>query len=178
MVITNGIGNTYAYAGPNQGLFVNGNNVTVEIPFVPNGEPVVRFLWQGYGAVSGTISLTKHRFISADHHDCTSRHDPGMDAKRRNYAGRASYAACRHQFKPGRWFTCLGCLHVNYGDRNRREPECAPAIRSEVTPSTNPGAYFHWYGHVSAANTVTVELCNGYSSSETPTAATYAVRVY
>jgi hypothetical protein len=44
-----------------------------------------------------------------------------------------------------------------------------------VSPVTFPGAGFFWAGYVSAANTVTVEVCA--SVSGTPTASTYSVRV-
>lgn len=178
MVITNGIGNTYAYAGPNQGLFVNGNNVTVEIPFVPNGEPVVRFLWQAYGAVSGTNSLTNIALYQPTvtiaqagmiqgwmQNSGITQVVPGMPLAGTSSSlggGLLASSACT-----------LTTVTVTGASTS------APLQQGvEVTPSTNPGAYSHWYDYISAANTVTVDLCNGYSSSETPTAATYAVRVY
>lgn len=48
-----------------------------------------------------------------------------------------------------------------------------------VTPNTNPStsAYFTWNGVITASNTVTVSLCNWYTSAETPTASTYNVNV-
>jgi hypothetical protein len=46
-----------------------------------------------------------------------------------------------------------------------------------TTPNTYPGNGFYWQAYVSAANTVTVNVCSTLSGSNTPTASTYAVRV-
>jgi hypothetical protein len=48
-----------------------------------------------------------------------------------------------------------------------------------VTPSggTIPGSEFFWDGYVSAADTVTVRVCNAKNGNATPTATTYTVRV-
>lgn len=47
----------------------------------------------------------------------------------------------------------------------------------DVAPVTFPGSYFRWAGYVSSSGVVTVEVCNFTSSSETPTASDYNVRV-
>lgn len=49
------------------------------------------------------------------------------------------------------------------------------AMAVAVSPVTNPGTGFTWQGYVSAAGTVTVEVCA--ISAGTPTASTYNVRV-
>ena len=48
----------------------------------------------------------------------------------------------------------------------------------EVVPSTatGPGTHFTWRGYVSAADTVTVEVCNRTTGSQTPAARTYVVK--
>lgn len=58
-------------------------------------------------------------------------------------------------------------------------PGATTSMGVTVTPQGNPSSsgYFNWYGYVSATGTVTVELCNQYTSSATPTAELYNVRV-
>jgi hypothetical protein len=46
-----------------------------------------------------------------------------------------------------------------------------------ASPSSFPGAGYHWAGYVSSANTVTVEVCNATGTTGTPGASTYNVRV-
>jgi hypothetical protein len=50
-------------------------------------------------------------------------------------------------------------------------------MSSAVSPATDPGTGFVWEGFVSAANTVTVRVCNVSGSTATPTASAYNVRV-
>jgi hypothetical protein len=45
------------------------------------------------------------------------------------------------------------------------------------TPQTYPGDQFEWSGYVSSSGTVTVRVCNRSTSSATPTASVYNVRV-
>jgi len=52
-----------------------------------------------------------------------------------------------------------------------------PSMSSAVSPATDPGTGFVWEGFVSAANTVTVRVCNVSGSTATPTASAYNVRV-
>jgi hypothetical protein len=47
----------------------------------------------------------------------------------------------------------------------------------KATPVADPGASFIPWAFVSSANTVTVRVCNFTSTSATPTATTYNVRV-
>jgi hypothetical protein len=53
----------------------------------------------------------------------------------------------------------------------------ANSMSVSATPVTDPGTGFTWNAWVSAANTVTVRLCNISGTSGTPTAAVYNVRV-
>ena len=46
-----------------------------------------------------------------------------------------------------------------------------------VTPATDPGTGFYWYGFVSSANTITARVCSGQGGTNTPVASAYAIRV-
>lgn len=46
-----------------------------------------------------------------------------------------------------------------------------------VTPATDPGTGFHWYGFVSSANTITARVCSAQGGTNTPVASAYAIRV-
>jgi hypothetical protein len=48
---------------------------------------------------------------------------------------------------------------------------------ADASPTTYPGNGFLWSAQVTAANTVTVRVCNYTQGSLTPTAGTYNVRV-
>jgi hypothetical protein len=53
----------------------------------------------------------------------------------------------------------------------------AVGMVAAANPATYPGDGFDWRGYVSAANTVTVKLCNFTSGGLTPTSSVYNIRV-
>ena len=53
----------------------------------------------------------------------------------------------------------------------------AASMSVAVSPATDPGTGFVWEGFVSAANTITVRLCNVGGGTLTPTSSRYNVRV-
>lgn len=54
----------------------------------------------------------------------------------------------------------------------------ASGMGVNATPAADPGTGFVWYGFVSSSNTVTVRVCSAQGGTNTPTATTYAVRVF
>jgi hypothetical protein len=53
----------------------------------------------------------------------------------------------------------------------------ATSMSIAASPATDPGTGFVWEGLVSAANTVTVRVCNVTGGALTPASSAYNVRV-
>ena len=56
-------------------------------------------------------------------------------------------------------------------------PNSTTSMAVVASPATFPGPGFWWTGYVSAAGTVTVEVCNATGAAGTPTASSYNLRV-